>query len=501
MHNNPPETDQLEHAANAGDELAGIDLASRLLEKPDDEAARQRALELLRKAADGPQAPAAQWVLGGFYLQSATMPGALEQAQYWLERAGKAGVGPALDRLANMHLRGVGAEYAPARALSLLRRLADAGFQHAAWEVGYLHSTLPELQDAGAAVTAFARACALGYPPAYYSLGLRFAVGAGVDADPAFARALLLRAGDANLPDALAAADELADEASTQAVQDWYQRLRQNRDRATLLLRKLATSSISIAEGNSIDAARLEAHFAALGHPALKIGTDRRLHVTPSGDRTLHASPGPWKWLGQRPRVAICRQFMSREERARILTMTGEELLVPGDYTTGHVHGGAERKNFDGSGRAFGALTSDALIRCIERRIAELSERPVEVVEPSSVIRYQPGQQYHLHVDYFSDSQLEENLATGRELGGQRLASFLVCLRAADEGGATRYPRIGLDVEHRDGQAVMHYNTLPDGSADDWSQHHGMPVIRGEKWLLRTTLRANSRYPSGDQAA
>lgn len=88
---------------------------------------------------------------------------------------------------------------------------------------------------------------------------------------------------------------------------------------------------------------------------------------------------------------------------SRLLEKPGdEELLVPGDYTTGHVHGGAERQNFDGSGRAFGALTSDSLIRCIKRRIADLSGRPVEVIEPSSVIRYQPGQQYHLHVDYFT---------------------------------------------------------------------------------------------------
>ncbi|MFN2334762.1 MAG: hypothetical protein ABR550_10100, partial [Wenzhouxiangellaceae bacterium] len=82
------------------------------------------------------------------------------------------------------------------------------------------------------------------------------------------------------------------------------------------------------------------------------------------------------------------------------------------------------------------------------------------------------------------------------DFGGQRVVTFLVCLQAADQGGATAYPRAGLEVAHRTGAAMMHYNVLVDGSPDDLSLHHGVPVLRGRKWLLRTTLRAHSRYRS-----
>ncbi len=500
MHDNFSASEQLERAARAGDEMARIELASQLLERQNDPAGRQRGIDLLEQAAVGPQAPAAQWVLGGFHLQNASTSGALTQARHWLELAADAAVGPAMDRLANMHLRGIGTEYAPQTALSLLQKLAEAGFQHAAWEIGYLRSTLPELLDATAAVMAFARACALGYPPAYYSLGLRFATGAGVESDPAFARALLLRAADARLPDALAAADELAGNAPADTVDDWYRALKQNRAAAAGLLQRLAQSSITISPASTGDTAALEAHFAALGHPALAIGENGRLGVTRPDGAALHAVRAPWDWVSRQPRIAISAGFLSREERARMLAMAGENLLVPGDYTTGTVHGGAERRFFDGSGKAFGALMSDAVIRCIERRIAEAAGCEIAAIEPCSVIRYQPGQQYRPHVDYFSDQQLAENKRTGTDHGGQRIATFLVCLQAAGAGGATRYPRAGIDIEHRPGQAVLHYNTRPDGRADEASLHHGTPVTEGEKWLLRTTLRAGSRYPRAEPA-
>ena len=85
---------------------------------------------------------------------------------------------------------------------------------------------------------------------------------------------------------------------------------------------------------------------------------------------------------------------------------------------------------------------------------------------------------------------------SGFDLSGQRIATFLLCLEAAETGGGTAYPHAGLTVEYETGTAAMHFNVTPDGRADPHSLHRGLPVVRGEKWLLRTTLRERSRYPS-----
>ena|GEM_PF-526699 len=510
MQPNRPSSAQLEQAARAGDPMARLHLGNQLIESPAGSAECERGLELLKLAAEGnnppgsqfnnppgqvPAAPAAQWLLGGFYLQNLSLPDGMTQACHWMGLAAQAGVGPALDRMANMYLRGIGGAFEPRRALDLVQRLADAGFQRATWETGYLKSTLDELADPPGAVAAFARACALGFPPAYYSLGLRFALGAGVEADPAFARALLLRAADANFPDALAAADELvpAQRAGEKAGQ-WHARLKDSHTRAGPLLQQLGGAGMVIPDGRDPAIDRLEAHFAGLQHPAFKISHEGRLVVARGSSERFCARPSAWKWLSQRPRVAISDDFVSREERAQIMSMVGGALMEPHKYTAADAHGAAENEFFTGKGMAFGALTSDVMVRCIERRIAESTDWEIDAVEPSSVISYKPGQEYRPHVDYFAEPSIAENRANLRDYGGQRVVTFLVCLQAAEEGGETYYPPVDLKVPHRAGTAALHYNTLPDGRVDELSLHHGLPVRRGEKWLLRTTLRANSRY-------
>lgn len=491
-----PTIAQLEQAARAGNEMARIELGNRLIaEHPVGSEPCERGLALLRAAADGAQGAAASWLLGGFFLQNLALPGGIDEATRWMQRAADARVGPAIDRMANLYIRGLGVEHRPERALALLRQLAEAGFQRAAWEVGYLLSTVDALEDASAAGTAFARACALSFPPAYYSLGLRFATGSGIRPDPAFGRALLMRADDAGLPDARAAADELAPvERFGQEAETWYAKLKANHAQAGPLLQQLGGSSMTIASARAPAVDRLEAHFAALNHPALVVGSDGRLHVDAGDGPALRARPADWEWVSRRPRVAVSADFVTREERAQIMSMVRGGLMRPEQYTGGDAHGAAENRFFSGSGMAFGALTSDAMIRCIERRVAQATGWAPDAIEPSSVIVYRPGQEYRPHVDFFDPRQIRENRDRIRDYGGQRVVTFLICLRAAERGGETVYPEAGVTVTHAAGAAMMHYNVLPDGSPDERSVHHGMPVEAGEKWLLRTTLRARTRY-------
>lgn len=502
MQMNQPSRAQLEQAARAGNPMARLELGNRLIESPPGSAECEQGLELLRQAAQGSQAPAAQWLLGGFYLQNLSLPDGVARARHWMGLAASSGVGPALDRMANIHLRGLEGRFEPGRALELLQRLADAGFQRAAWEVGYLKSTLAELADGPGAVSAFARACALSFPPAYYSLGLRFAAGAGVEADPAFGRALLLRAADANFPDARAAADEFAPAERYGAEADqWHARLKQNHADAAGLLQQLGGNAMTIPESRPQAVDRLEAHFSGLGHPALQVGRDGRLIVAQGNDERLAAQPSPWKWLCERPRVATSADFVSREERAQVMAMVSGTMAAPGSYTAADAHGAAENQHFNGQGMSFGALTSDAMVRCIERRIAERTDWTPDAVEPSSVISYRPGEEYRPHVDYFADREIVDARQRLRDYGGQRVVTFLICLQAAEQGGETRYPRAELSVGHRAGTAALHYNILPDGGQDEMSLHHGLPVESGQKWLLRTTLRAHSRHAPAQSSA
>jgi TPR repeat protein len=484
--------DALEQAALDGDDQQRIELANRLIEYPADSAECQRGLNILRAAAEGCHGAAAQWLLGIYYIQTTALPGAHAEAAHWLERAATAGVAPAIDRLANLYLRGLGVPYSRANALNLLQGLADIGFQRAAWDVGYLLS-----QDNGdaAAATAFARACALAYPPAYYSLGLRFALGAGVTHDAGFARALLLRANDVGYPDALAAADELApqNECSLSA-QSWYELLKQNHAAAKPTLQQLLQDGLTIDFSLKPLIAKVESYFAALGHPQFYRNAVGRLEVKAGGGTSVKTAALHWEQLAQRPRVAVSRNFATREECAHLIYIAAGALAQPEQYTGKTLSGLTENSHFTGRGCPLGALSSDAVVRTIEQRIAQHSGHTVDTIEPCSIIAYEPGEEYHPHVDFFGFEQIEHNRKVLKDFSGQRVATFLLCLKAPDAGGETVYDHCGLSITYQTGMATLHFNVTSTGAPDARSLHHGRPVKLGQKWLMRTTLRENSLY-------
>jgi len=492
----PAPTDALMRARAAGNDNAVIEQAVAVLKQTAAHSTESRAaLDALGHLAAERGRPDAQWLLGAWYLQRPQDRGATGQAAEWLERAARADVALAIDRLANLCLRGLGVEYAPERALALLTRLADHAFQNAAWDRAWLLGTLGR-PDASA--SGFARACALGYPPAYYSLGLRFARGSGVARDPTFAAALLRRAADAGHPDAAEALEsELGAGETGPAAEDWYRRLRENLDRANPVLDRAASSSPILQPSKAGLVTELEAIFAALDHPALVL-RDGRLTVAGTTARTATGNAAAdLTWHSRRPRIATRDDFLTREECAHLIALANQSLGRPGDYQLNTRNGELEASLFDGAGRSMGGLDSDTVTRVIERRLADCFDASPERIEPISIIRYRPGEEYRPHVDYFMPAQLREIEAGGLDFGGQRVATILLCLRPAERGGATSYPEAGVAIGYRRGMLAVHYNVDENAQPDPKSIHRGEAVEAGEKWLVRTTLRQRPRYPVG----
>lgn len=170
------------------------------------------------------------------------------------------------------------------RALSLQQELAERGFQPAAWSTAYL---LDRRGDAQEAATAFARCWALGHPEGYYSLGLRFTLGAGVPPDPAFGRALLIRAADAGIRDARAAADDYAPRQTYgREAKRWYYHLKACHRAAQPMFGELAETAGRHLGLNPL-VKRLEAHFAALNHPFIRLDDHGRLHTVAGGNSSI----------------------------------------------------------------------------------------------------------------------------------------------------------------------------------------------------------------------
>ncbi len=102
--------------------------------------------------------------------------------------------------------------------------------------------------------------------------------------------------------------------------------------------------------------------------------------------------------------------------------------------------------------------------------------------------KYEVGQQFKAHTDYFEPGSSEfETFAT--ELG-QRTWTFMIYLNNTPAGGHTRFTDLGLEFAPEAGSAVIWNNLTEHGAPNPLTIHHGMPVTKGNKYIITKWFRA-----------
>ena len=127
-------------------------------------------------------------------------------------------------------------------------------------------------------------------------------------------------------------------------------------------------------------------------------------------------------------------------------------------------------------------LIEDPATHAINRRIAALSGTSVEQGEPLHILRYRPGQQYHPHHDWLPPPN-------------RRVMTVLIYLNEDYAGGETAFVKTGLEVKGRKGDAIVFVSALPDGGLDPLSEHAGLPVVSGTKYLASRWIREHRHTP------
>lgn len=128
-------------------------------------------------------------------------------------------------------------------------------------------------------------------------------------------------------------------------------------------------------------------------------------------------------------------------------------------------------------------LIEDPAIQALNRRLARASGTTYAQAEPLLVLRYQNGQEYRRHFDALPS------------LTNQRVKTALVYLNDGYGGGETEFPRLGLKVKGRKGDVLVFRNAAPDGTPDPLSEHAGLPVVDGVKYLASRWIRAARHLP------
>jgi prolyl 4-hydroxylase len=179
--------------------------------------------------------------------------------------------------------------------------------------------------------------------------------------------------------------------------------------------------------------------------------------------------------------ITIVDNFCTTEEAAYLIESARNKLQtsritindrqVQDDYRTSQT------------ASVFDPYNKDAKVLPLLFRAGMLLGLPFTNCETVFVTRYQEGEYYKAHQDFYPG------------FDGDRLYTVLIYLNDLneDQGGGTVFEQLNIGVKPRLGRAVIWTNTNPDGSHHEETSHEAMPVTNGgEKWVIQLWFR---NYP------
>ncbi|KAL3683890.1 hypothetical protein R1sor_001912 [Riccia sorocarpa] len=203
--------------------------------------------------------------------------------------------------------------------------------------------------------------------------------------------------------------------------------------------------------------------------------------------------------LSWQPRAFVYKNFLTNEECDHLIKLARNKLQK--SMVADNESGKSVESEIRTSSGMFLSKAQDEVVKRIEDKIAAWTFLPHENGEAIQVLRYEYGQKYEPHFDYFQDKY-------NQALGGHRVATVLMYLSDVIKGGETVFPssetkqlkdetwsecgKRGLGVQPKKGDALLFFSLHPDGTPDESSLHTGCPVIEGEKWSATKWIHVGS---------
>lgn len=216
--------------------------------------------------------------------------------------------------------------------------------------------------------------------------------------------------------------------------------------------------------------------------------------------------PTKVKQVSWKPRAFVYKGFLTDLECDHLISIAKSELKR--SAVADNLSGESKLSEVRTSSGMFISKNKDAIVSGIEDKISSWTFLPKENGEHIQVLRYEHGQKYDPHYDYFAD---KVNIARG----GHRVATVLMYLTNVTKGGETVFPNAelqesphhklsetdedlsecgkkGVAVKPRRGDALLFFSLHPNAIPDTLSLHAGCPVIEGEKWSATKWIHVDS---------
>lgn len=189
--------------------------------------------------------------------------------------------------------------------------------------------------------------------------------------------------------------------------------------------------------------------------------------------------------LSDKVQLYMLEKFMTEEECDRIVEIAGLQLR-PSTVTTGE-------KNYRTSSTSDLSLLNDPAVKALDEKIARALGICLPYSEGIQAQRYEVGQEFRQHTDYFEKGTQEYATFAGSR--GQRTWTFMVYLNNCQAGGGTNFVALNKIFMPRKGMALVWNNLLPDGRPNPDTLHAGMPVEAGHKIIITKWFRDRGTGP------
>jgi prolyl 4-hydroxylase len=123
----------------------------------------------------------------------------------------------------------------------------------------------------------------------------------------------------------------------------------------------------------------------------------------------------------------------------------------------------------------------------LEKLLFDLNRIDPAHGEPIQGQRYEVGQEFKAHTDYFEPQGADYEKYCS--VAGQRTWTFMAYLNTVESGGATRFKVANKLFQPEQGRLVCWNNRRPDGSGNAATLHHAMKVRKGFKYVITKWYR------------
>ena len=194
----------------------------------------------------------------------------------------------------------------------------------------------------------------------------------------------------------------------------------------------------------------------------------------------LLSHPGVQRFPSSRLDLFILRDFLGTEQCTQLIALieSSHRPSTLADY------------NGDDAFRTSSTcdLSSEIpVVAELAKALSRLSGIDLAHAEPLQGQRYEVGQEFKAHTDYFEPGSADyEKYCAGP---GQRTWTFMIYLNEVEAGGATRFRVIDKLIQPERGKLIAWNNRRADGSPNAATLHHAMKVRKGSKYVITQWYR------------